>query len=248
MATAIDYTRKLKPESRALVFNPGGRKEHQLGGETFHFPASTERYIDLLRELGKDARLSRDEQARLEALPPGIRPMTDMIVSKNGTENPQRGKHDVIPFRTEEQLAILLGDSGRHGKLGEWGLRILFEDENDAAIIKEAKSAYEKKVRAHALARVAAHRAQMAKYAEAGMPAPPPTEELLELYRVEAQTRRGGQSGKVCDICGFSLESDAELKAHKSEFHAVEESAASVPEPVKRGPGRPRKVSETPDA
>lgn len=233
MAT-LSYEQFLRPVSRALVYNPGERFERNVAGETYHFPSKAEKYSDLLREIRPDGRggirhVSPEETAYLDSLPPGVRPVTDTQTSEH-CEDPNHMRPVNLP--SAEILNVLLGDSGRDGQVGTWGVRILFGDNRDRAVIAEAEATYRKKLYAVSLAATTAHKKQNQKLSEAGMPPAPPTPELMKHYKVVAEADRGGFAGKPCDVCFWPASDDTQLAAHKREFHAIESKPASdIPPP-----------------
>ncbi len=232
MATALNYSEVLNPVGRRLVYNPGVRFERNIGGQTYHFPSKSEKYSDLLRELRSDGmggvrHVSREELAYLDTLPNGVRPITDTVVPVH-TEDPNHTGQQIFPAR--EILTVLLGDSGRDGMMGTWGVRPLFGDQRDSLVVAEANKKHQEKLYAHALAATTAHKKQNEKHKDAGIAPAPPTPELMRLYRVVAEADRGGISGVPCDICYLPTPDKDALDKHKAEFHAIE--FAKAPDPV----------------
>lgn len=232
MATAVDYSAFLRPVGKAYIYNPGKRTERGVAGETLTIPAKSEKYLDVLREQGREKYLRPEEKSELEALPPGVRPITDMQTEIHG--NKREGKRDKMMLSASDVLVHLLGDNGRSGSCGEWGVRILLGDpRQDPSVIREAEDTYKKKLYAHALARIAAHQKQNEKNVAAGLPPAAPTPELLELYKLDAQAKRGGMTGPICDVCHFPTSGDEEMAAHKTEFHGID---SAQPKAVEAGP------------
>jgi hypothetical protein len=246
-AAAIDYRSMIRPTVAFRLFNPSPVAVEGIhNGRFYRVPACDEHYVD------------RTVAPPQEYPEPGVLPISGYEYNETVGRVPERR------IITAEDIVIhLTGEDGVSGQLGPRGIRLLYTvgDERNDAIKKEALEAYKTKTYEDAGATIAAFEAMNNKRVEFKQNPMPPTPKVREAYRYRAEVERGDTVQRAdfsCPKCYEGITTETLLRDHITELHgqyasmlfkaaglsaAPDQEDEEVPvAPVKRGPGRPRKV------
>ena len=134
------------------------------------------------------------------------------------------GVSDLAPIGRATLQALMLhffGDDGRSGHASGAGVRPLFGDKRDEAVIAEADAAYAESKYQSCLQLKLAHIARVMKEKESNLPVSPPDAKIRAAMEYVAAVDRGrGLIGAVsCPHCAWALESKIDLRNHVYTMH-----------------------------
>lgn len=262
--TAQDIYRQQTQRTHELfLYNPRNEPARgQFNGKDYVLPAADECWIKV-----KKGRVIEQHDE------PGVLPIRgyvdfhkwDSRVIPAKVKN-QEGIQQIV-ITPEMIVEHLVGPDRMSGQLGASGVRLLTGDpEKDEIIKKDARENWLRKQYEDALALRGAHEAMVAAATVMGKPISTPSPRVRAAYKTIAEYETGGGEFAVkyiCPKCGERCKEDQDIRSHVAAYHRndaaslleklkvpslearrSEEDEIPALEPVKRGPGRPRKVAE----
>lgn len=260
------YAQRASVTPALYLYNPQDKPvSGTFEGQDYVLPAANECWIKV-----KKGRLiaQHDEPGVLPIRGYQVDYKYDARVDRRRVKNQEGIKTETIT--AEMIVEHLVGPDRMSGKLGPAGVRLLTGDpELDLIIKADARETWLRKTYEDARILVTAHEQLVAAATATGKPVPMLSPRVRAAYRTVANFEAGGADfavKHVCPKCGDRLKEDADARAHVLAYHpaaapdlleklklsAVPETKASpyagdeetpTPVPVKRGPGRPRKVA-----
>ena len=164
--------------------------------------------------------------------PKGTLEITDIRVHPENVPSSSRhvGPAGTMPAKDVAKFAV--GEDGRSGKVGRRGVRMLFGDERDEAIKREAHVTANQMKYDTACAGVRAHEAAVSKAREVGAPVPVPSPRVRQYYRDREQfeAEAGLQTYPfTCETCNAGFQTEGQLVGHRGAAH---KQAAPVASPA----------------
>ena len=138
-----------------------------------------------------------------------------------------------FPIEAKDIVKHLVGEDGRSGKLGQRGVRVLFGDSRDEAVIAEADAAAAEWQYRCDLQTEYAHNKSNTNLKEQGIAPAPPSARVQDAIRRRVEYEKGNNTRAThpCPECEWPFYSEQEVSSHIESTH----KRAVVSAPVSGG-------------
>lgn len=216
----LDFSSIIAPEVRFELYNPDPDEPiyESFAAEMYVIPPSTQRLVTL-------DPFSHEQSVYPK---PGVCPIFD--------RNERRG----FPIPAQKIVEHFCGTDGRSGTIGGRGVRPLFGDERDQAVIAEAKEAFLRFRDQEDLVMIRDHENRVMIARENATPPPRPTPQVMAAYQRSAQRDETNLFKFSCEVCNGPFATEQEMLVHVVSVHKKHPAAVEAVRALKLDQQNPK--------